>query len=416
MTILKAFLALSMFLHHALYTLVPHIKYGNIPERLTLILAFAHGVVSTTFPAVAGFYLRHYMAPYMEMKKLTKNLLPVLGKIFLWGCLLEGIRNFFPLYDIDHALIWHALHFTCLAAMLCVLVARTDERLIYVLTLLFVLIRPGLDGLTQNLVIKSSDITPQMALIGEWLWKSVVVIILTLFFKMVLRLSVKKVALASVALMGLMFFVPIKSSYTLVSFFNLPRSILLPDHVGKNHWSLLPFFSVFSWGYFLRAFLFDSQKKSHRSLLTVGVAAVVAWSYWKTANYFFVAVDHGIADFRGMYTWDFLPLAGVLGIFYFLFIFSSLLSKHINENGWATKFFQWSNAVLIFYVIHFEILYISFKLFPFLGWVKNFEWLGARIAGVYAFLFVVYFLCVFVSHYIFGFLIDGLGSLRAERA
>ncbi len=370
-------------------------------------LSGLRGFFSLCLPALAGFYLRGQVGPYLD---IGKGKLPpkfiYLGFHFLfWAFLLEGLRVYLVTFKLSYFFFWEPLHFIALSMIVSYACLILEPRLMTLLPLLLFMGREFAFKFGRNFEIHSlSDTALQVMAV---LWSLCLAVLFATTLRIKIAAKYKKIV------PPLFFGICVIFAYryiagntrTLLNFANLPLDILVPRIEGDNWWSFVGFFPIFTAGYFLRA-IFTGQRSSLIASLVFSLSLFYSIYFWVfKLSKFRQALSNTTLYSKELFMMDNGTLVGVISLF-FMTIFLIYFLLNFFKMRFLEKLAYWSRNIIVLYLMHGFIFMLFVRFFPFKPMFRMIPDSTSFLSHehfvpflvYYMILHLVYFLSLYLSH------------------
>ncbi len=238
-----------------------------IYEKNFLTRSFFVGALCNVFiPATAGAVLRFRLAPYVKGDRLVNFPMEIAFNICAFLFILESLKEFF-VYGFEYLFAWNALHFNGLAILIVSAIALKSIRSLALVAVAVVAIEPFLRPLLWPYQIMSWE---QAMALSNTNYLSIMLRYYTVLASaLILLLILKKTLIpwaqrlwASALVVGIsiglyFYFLDFHTdSPTFAArLYNLFSGALIGDQYGFHYWPLIPWISVFIFGFLLYHYL-----------------------------------------------------------------------------------------------------------------------------------------------------------------
>ena len=386
--IYKAFAVYNMVILHGLAMLIGLFSAEAYHELGHHGLRFIRSAFSMTLPIYAGFYLRHFIGPFLSQHRLQISIGHLSVRIVYLAFLIEAVRQFLMRWHLRHSFSWHSLHFCALAFFVSVVLAKRDTRLLGGVTILLLLIRAFLPDPSFTVLDLSHTGYEVTALLWglsfgllAWGWA---------LPRKRMPLSMKLVPILLLSLLG--YFIIAGDRQELLSFFRLPYSAFFLVKGDSNYWPLLIFYPFFTAGYFFRSILFDIQKKFLFLPLLFIACIGVALSYSQLPELSQV-MARGSTIQREAFS---MPSVHVFGIMSFFFVGWSVTYLIFRKDRfpWIDNWVRWTGSVILVYVVHTAIYALTVRLLMTIDYPRS------SILFLYSILHIGYFISLGICYHL----------------
>lgn len=357
LNLFKVFAAYNMVLVHGAAILFPLLVPLGYVEQNHIRLSFLRGIFSMTLPAIAGFYFRHILGPYLRGEKLSLKLSSHFGSLFFWTFFLEALRIVFVARNVDHIFAWQVLHFIFLAVVVTYILLRVHKWLPVAVVLASYPVLKWGAPLVAEVAFTSATVSPLQLVIASWVYAGLFGLLAGLGVYLWSGKRLLSVGVLLVSGVAMQWHIA-DHREALVGFMNMGASAFFPLRGGGHSWSFFLFYPLFMVGYYLRTFLFERKFETY-----FGVTSAAVFLSSGLAFYFgIVRSSVDITQGRVLSQEAFLihPLGVVFlsGVFYFGLVLSYFILRGERFKSWDPWLHK-MGGILSLYVIHTAVFVVA---------------------------------------------------------
>lgn len=398
--IYKAFAVYNMVIVHGLAMLIGLFPTEAYHELGHHGLRFIRSAFSMTLPIFAGFYLRHFIGPFLQDHRLGIKLQNIIIRIVYMAFIIEAVRQFLMRWHFRHSFSWHSLHFCALSFLISVLLAKKDSRLIGLFAIFLLVLRLLFPDPTFSMG-ELSELELQMTAILwgasfgvlAWGWS---------FQKKELKAGFKYLPLILISVFGC--YIISNDHRELRNFYHLPYSMLFLMKADASYWPLTVFFPFFAAGYFFRSILFDIRKKYLFFPLLIFSCLGVLISYLNLPE-LSQELARGPTIRREAFGMPPVHVIGIISFFYLSWSITYLIFRK-NRFHAVDRWVKWTGSVILVYVIHTALFTLTVKFLTTINYPES------SLVFLYFLLHIIYVISLVICYHVPRIIPKLLGSLR----
>lgn len=356
-------------------------------EKNFLLRAGVIGALCNLFiPATAGAALRFRLAPYIKGDRAVNFPIEIAFNICIFLFAIESLKSFF-VYGFEYFFSWNALHFNGLAIFIVAVLATKSIRSLAIVAVLAVVLEPFLRPLLGPYQIMTWE---QAAALADTNYLSIMLrCYILLFAALALFLILRKQIVpwsqrvfASVVVlfvaMGLYFYFlnyQTESSTFAARLYNLMLGALIGDQFGFHYWPLVPWISVFIFGFLTYHYLLKEGEKFLKFFSWMCLPAVGYLTYFWNFELDSILDRLGLETLWSQYI--FISGWGMILATISMFVLNVTLCNLAEKRRWFTHhlIFEpvsdvFNRMILLIYLFMTTLAIPMAKLFNFLFPVK----------------------------------------------
>ena len=400
---------------------VPHLATDPVGARFVNLF---YSTICFSMPALTGFFLRVQIGPYLTGHRLSPKWLQLCLPLFLTALSLEALHSFLMSGSLATILNWQVLSFLAVCVFVTFLILTLDKRFMAIAALAVFI--QYLSFHNFRLLGETPAITTLEPQISQnflaALWASVFGILVFWIshrFNKIFQLegtlgpfyfNIFGIVLGITAFLWGKEYI-LTDSRGLLSFYELPRSIFLPNLRDDNYWAFVPFFPIFAFGFVLRDFLSSPYFKSYAILIFLG--ALMGCSLTVGFTWDFLCHSSISSYIFTKEAFMIRPAFVILSVCFPILIFAVFYkSNFLSEGSLLGRFCDLHKGLLVLYLVHSCLFVWTSHWFPF----EKLEALTTEVKWVpwlvYGVAHLIYLLSLFISHSITRWLEERASSGR----